>query len=67
MKLLITLINESPVLAPAHDTQTPADEVASPNPDGVFCANVIKLHTLSIPSANTDKTFNDNFFIFFFF
>jgi len=64
MKFLITLINESFVLAPVHETPTFADELASPNPEGVFCANVMRPHRLSIPNTAKDKTFNDNFFIF---
>jgi len=62
---LITSINAHPLFVPAHATPTLVDELTSPNPDGVFCARVTKLHTLSIPNTKTDKIFADNFFIFF--
>jgi len=65
MNTLITLINVSFVLAPVHDTPTFVVAVASQKPEGVFCANVNKLPKLSTPNVKTDKTFNDNFFIFF--
>jgi hypothetical protein len=65
---LITVINDHHACDPTHAIPlTPAVSLELPNHPAGSCANVTKPHIQSIQNTKKDKTFTDNFFIFFMF
>ncbi len=66
MKLFATSISFPPCDVPVPEIPILLVAEASPNWVVTVWADVNMLHTLSIPRAKRDTTFNDNFFICFF-